>query len=142
MKIKQLLSLIILPAGLLLWASCGDDDDDNKDNCTEGRTGQLTLVTKMIHHTRPINGCTVYIKYGAKEFPGEDPSRYDYSVIASNDTSIAIIDSLNCGDYYIYAVGIDSLLDPVNWVCKGGIPFSTSSKQGTVNLNVFITEGD
>lgn len=135
--------LLILPLSIALCTGCGDDEKDQSDNCPEGRTGSLKLVANMIHHTRPIKGCTVYVKYGATEFPGDDPARYDYSVQAANDTSIAIIDSLNCGDYYIYAVGVDSLLDPVNWICKGGIPFRTSLKNDTtINLNVFITEGD
>ncbi len=130
----------LLAISILFTASC--KEDKKKDNCPEGRTGQLKIIATMVHHTRPIKGCSVFVKYNATEFPGTDTSKYDYRVKAGNDTAVAVIDSLNCGSYYIYAVGIDSLLDPANWIVKGGLPYSTSNKTGTVNLNVYITEGD
>jgi hypothetical protein len=113
-----------------------------KSECGAGTGGSLTIIPKMIHHTRPINGCTVYVKFNTSEFPGEDVSKYDLSYKADYNKSEVSIPSLNCGDYYIYAVGTDSLLDPTNWICKGGTPYSTDQKEGAINLNVYITEGD
>jgi len=128
---------------VVFFSSCKDEEDEQPvDLCDEGRTGQLVISATMIHHTRPIKGCDLYIKYNATEFPGEDTSLYDYHVTAPGNSAVAVVDSLNCGNYYLYAVGIDSLLDPSGWLCKGGLPFSTDQKSGSVSLNVYITEGD
>lgn len=139
-KISFFSLISLLASGLI--TSCKDKSEDDADNCIEGRGGQLTLIFQMIHHTRPIKGGAVFLKYNATEFPGEDTSLYDYSVSALSNSSFVSVDSLSCGNYYIYAVGIDSLLDPVSWTCKGGIPYSTSSSSGTDTLRVYITEGD
>lgn len=134
--------LLLVSLSVSFYACKPDKDDEPVDLCAEGRTGELQLSAKMIHHTRPIKGCDLYIKYNATEFPGEDTSLYDYHVTAPADSAVAVIDSLNCGNYYLYAVGIDSLLDPSGWLCKGGLPFSTDKKSGSVSINVYITEGD
>lgn len=127
----------------LLFQSCRDEEDDPQpDLCIEGRSGELQLVIKMVHHTRPIKGARVFIKYNATEFPGGDTTRYDYAVSAMADSPFATIDSLSCGNYYLYAIGIDSLLDPTNWICKGGLPYRTDLSVGTDSINVYITEGD
>lgn len=133
--------VILCICSLLSFQGCKPEEEDG-DNCSPGRSGNLRLVLNMIHHTRPIKGATVYIKYGAVEFPGEDPGLYDFSVTADTLSSFATVDSLACGQYYIYAVGIDSLLDPVNWMCKGGVPYNTTASSGVDSLNVYITEGD
>ena len=135
--------LLLLITLMVSFYGCKPDKDDEPvDSCPEGRTGALQLSATMIHHSRPIKGCDLYIKYNATEFPGEDTSLYDYHVTAPGNSAVAVIDSLNCGNYYLYAIGIDSLLDPSGWLCKGGLPFSTDKKSGSVSINVYITEGD
>jgi len=142
MVIRAFRSLVIVSL-VLFFQSCDDNDEDpTPDLCNEGRNGERTLYMKMIHHTRPIKGARVFIKYNATEFPGTDTTRYDYAVSAAVDSPIASIDSLACGNYYVYAVGIDSLLDPSNWICKGGLPYSTNLSSGIDSINVYITEGD
>jgi hypothetical protein len=118
------------------FSSCKEDD------CKAGTNGGLTVAAKMIHHTREIKGCKVYVKFNTQEFPGEAAANYDLTFKANDSTSIAYLRGLNCGDYYLYAVGIDSLILPPNNVVKGGIPFSTSQKEGTQNINLYVTEGD
>ncbi len=125
-----------------VFVRCKDKKKEEEDNCPEGRTGQLTMVFKMLHHSRPIPGCRLFIKYNASEFPGADTTKYDYAVTAENTSAFASVDSLNCGSYYVYAIGIDSLLDPTDWVCVGGLPFNTSMVAGVDSMNVYITEGD
>lgn len=136
------LSFLMIFFLVSLYSCKPEKDDKPVDLCAEGRTGELQLSATMIHHTRPIKGCKLFIKYNATEFPGEDTSLYDFHVTAPNNSAVAVIDSLNCGNYYLYAVGIDSLLDPSGWLCKGGLPFSTDKKSGSVSINVYITEGD
>lgn len=138
--IKYALASLMLS---LVFVSCNEDKTDEEiDECPEGRTASLSVITKMVHHTRPINGCRVFIKFNATNFPGEDTTKYDYAVTSEWNSPYATIDSLNCGKYYIYAIGIDSLLDPSNWIVKGGLPYSTTATAGTDSINVYITEGD
>ena len=124
---------------ILFITSC---NSCKEDDCKAGSGGGLTVAAKMIHHIREIKGCTVYVKFNTQDFPGEAASSYDMTFKANDTTSIAYLSGLNCGDYYIYAVGIDSLLTPPNNVVKGGIPFSTSQKEGTQSINLYVTEGD
>ncbi|CAN5493543.1 hypothetical protein BH11BAC2_BH11BAC2_14480 [soil metagenome] len=113
-----------------------------KTDCNAGSGGDVTVVARMVHHSRAINGCTVYVKYCAKDFPGADTSKYDLSFKAAFDTPEVALTGLKSGDYYLYATGVDSLLDPSTWIVKGGIPFSTNLSSGSVNQTVFVTEGD
>ena len=138
---QKLKCALIVPV-IVLLSACNDKEKKEEDNCIEGRTGGLTIVTRMVHHTRPIKGCRVFVKYNATEFPGDDTTKYDYAFGSASDSPYATVDSLNCGSYYIYAIGIDSLLDPSNWIVKGGIPYSTGSISGIDSINVYITEGD
>lgn len=114
-----------------------------KNECEAGSGGSLTVYAKMIHHVKPIKGCRVYVKFNTTEFPGDSPSNYDLSFKADDTSSVAKLTGLNCGDYYFYAIGIDSaLIDSANYYVKGGTPFSTSQKEGSQNWNIYITEGD
>lgn len=142
MNLNKLMLGVTLVLMSFVFVQCKCKEDEEEDNCPEGRTGQLTMVFRMLHHSRPIPGCRVFIKYNASEFPGADTTKYDYAVSAENSSAYASIDSLNCGRYYVYAIGIDSLLDPTDWVCSGGLPFNTGLVSGTDSLNVYITEGD
>lgn len=142
MNKKKLLFGLFVVLMSFVFSQCKCKDEEAEDLCPEGRTGQLTMVFKMLHHSRPIPGCRVFIKYNASEFPGSDTTKYDYAVTAENTSAYASIDSLNCGRYYVYAIGIDSILDPTDWVCVGGLPFNTGLVNGTDSMNVYITEGD
>jgi len=114
-----------------------------KDECTAGQGGNLTIVAKTFHHTKPIPGCTLYIKYCTQEYPGDNNySAYDKSYKIANDTFQIAVNGLQNGEYYLYALGVDSALSPSNNIVKGGIPFSTDQKDGTVYLTVPVTDGD
>ncbi|MBK9638462.1 MAG: hypothetical protein IPO63_11865 [Bacteroidetes bacterium] len=142
MNTKRIILRAIILMICVTFIQCKDKKKEEEDNCSEGRTGQLTMMFKMVHHSRPIPGCRVFIKYNPCEFPGPDTTKYDYAVSAEWNSAYASIDSLNCGRYYVYAIGIDSLLDPSDWICVGGLPFNTSMVSGLDSMNVYITEGD
>lgn len=113
------------------------------NDCTAGSGGNLTLVAKTMHHTKAIPGCTLYIKYCTQELPGNgNATAFDKSFKIANDSVEIAISNLQKGDYYLYAVGIDSTLDPTKNIVKGGIPFSTDQNNGIINLIVPVTEGD
>lgn len=72
----------------------------------EGTGGKSKVSGNVKHHTKLIPNAIVYIKYGAKEFPGADVSVYDDQVTADTNAHFEF-DGLQKGDYYLYGVGID-----------------------------------
>lgn len=123
--------------------SCKEDDNSTPiNNCIGGKGGDITLELKSIHHIREIKGCTFFIKFNTQNFPGEDSANYDYISKADDFSSIAFSDSMKCGNYYVFATGIDSLLSPPNNLVKGGLPININQIQDTAKFNIYVTEGD
>ncbi len=106
-------------------------------SCTkEGPGGKATIKGMVMHHTKPIPGTVVYIKYGATESPGKSPSNYDANVTADASANYKF-ESLQKGHYYLYGIGFDSTLSkPVT----GGIPIEIKDATGTTTTNVPVTE--
>lgn len=106
----------------------------------EGPGGKVEMAIFVKHHAELIPGAVVYIKYGAKEQPGTDPSDYDDSAVCGTDghhKGHTHFENLQKGDYYIYSVGYDST---INEVVRGGIPFEIKVKTGEVTVDVPVTE--
>jgi len=81
------------------------------DACCKGGTGgNATVVATIFHHTKAITGASVYVKYGAKDFPGTTTSAYSASITAANNSNTVTFKDLKCGDYFFYGVGFDSTL--------------------------------
>lgn len=74
----------------------------------EGLGGKASVSGTVKHHATPIPKATVYIKYGATEFPGADVAAYDASMVSDASAGYKFLE-LQKGDYYLYAVGFDSL---------------------------------
>jgi len=116
----------LLPAAFLLLTCCSK----------EGTGGKAAINGKVLHHSTPIPGATVYIKYGAKESPGTNIPDYDSNVIADSSAHYQFAD-LKAGDYYLFAVGFDSTTVQTVY---GGIPVDIKSKAETVVSDVPVTE--
>lgn len=98
--------------------------------------GKHTVKGNVAHHSKAIPNATVFIKFNAKEFPGEDTTLYDAKVRADADGNY----SFKCyrGDYYLYGFGYDyDILAP--YYVVGGTPVKVRSKK-TVNVDVAVTE--
>jgi hypothetical protein len=108
-------------------------------SCKKNSTGgQATISCTVLHHTRVIPNATVYIKYGAKEFPGKDPSAYSDHKQADANGHVDFT-GLRYGDYYLYGVGYDSsILLPVT----GGdhLNIKWSERKKTFDFVVPVTE--
>lgn len=124
---KHFLTIALLAGGFWL-SGCKKD----------GTGGDATLGITAKHHGSTIPGTRIYIKYGAKDFPGEDVSKYDASVTA-NASGYAEIPDLRYGHYYIYGVGFDS---SVNETVKGGAPVKIkwSDRKEVQKEDLSITE--
>jgi hypothetical protein len=131
--------LFVVLTSLALSASSGCDDDDD---CTAGTGGNLTLVVTPQHHGVTIPNQdyyrdTVMVKFNTQEFPGANPSSYDLIVVGDSAENHIHVEGLTCGDYYIYAVGLDtSSMERVT----GGKPFSTDQTSGEISVFVPVTE--
>lgn len=102
----------------------------------EGSGGKASIHGYAKHHALSIPGTTIYIKYGAKESPGTNPSLYDASVKADSKAYYEFV-NLKRGDYYLYGVGYDSTIAaPV----IGGIPVQIEKSNSVVPIDVPITE--
>ncbi|MCU0434471.1 MAG: hypothetical protein MUC87_13540 [Bacteroidia bacterium] len=124
---KKILILTLCTGGLF-FSGCKKD----------GTGGDATLGITAKHHGATIAGTRIYIKYGAKDFPGEDVSKYDASVVA-NASGYAEIPDLRYGNYYIYGVGFDST---INEPVKGGAPIKIkwSERKEVQKEDLSITE--
>lgn len=97
-----------------------------------GAGGKAKLNIHVIHEATGtvVPGAVVYIKYGASEFPGADPSYYDDKRTADN-SGICEFEDLRRGNYYLYAEGI---YPATSKVTSGGIAFDIRNKIGERDL--------
>jgi len=126
---KALYSFLIIGVSSVLLSAC----------CKGGSGGDASITAFPFHHTKPIPGVTVYVKYDATEFPGASPSSYDINFKAgATDLSVKCT-GLTCGNYYLYGVGYDS---SISQIVSGGmnVKISYSDRKNNANVNLAITE--
>ena len=124
---KKLTIITALLAGAL-FSSC----------CKEGLNGKATVTATTRHHSAIITGSTVYVKFNAKDAPG-DISEYDASFTAGTSDGSVLIENLKCGDYYFFATGYDpAIAKPV----QGGVPFSIAhaDRKDDLVIEIPVTE--
>jgi len=133
--LKYSVFVLILSSLNLLNASC-------KKKCSAGTGGGLTIVAFPQHHGRSIPNQTgypdtVFLKFNTQNSPGSNPSNYDKYFVGEPGEDHVHLTGLQCGDYYLYAVGKDTML---MLRVVGGIPYSTSQTSGEIDLNVPVSE--
>jgi hypothetical protein len=104
--------------------------------CKKNQLGGSSVISgRVSHHSKPIPNAMVYVKLGAKEFPGTDSSRYDAKIKANSDGFYRI----ECyrGDYYLYATGIDLQSQPL--YVRGGTSV-TLRKNESAEIEIAVTE--
>lgn len=104
-----------------------------------GTNGDATIVAFPQHHSKPIFGGTVYVKFNAKDLPSNPTKNYDLKIVGDPKEEHVHIKGLLWGDYYLYAEGYDTLIHlPV----KGGlaIQIKWGDRQKELDLNVPVTE--
>ena len=84
---------------------------------TEGLEGDATVHGVVAHHNATIGEATVFVKFGAKDYPGSLVSDYDMSVLADTGGAYTI-ENLKKGDYYLFGFGYDST---ISQTVSGGI---------------------
>jgi len=101
----------------------------------EGLGGKSSIKGYVTHHSFPIPNSVIYIKYGAIDFPGPNPSNYDASVTA-NAKAYYEFNNLRKGNYYLYGVGYDSSKAVI---VVGGVAVKLRNKENRKN-DVIISE--
>lgn len=108
-------------------------------NCKKNQLGGDSVVEGTVkHHSKVITNATVFLKFKAKDLPGEDTTIYDAKVRVDKDGYFKF--NTYKGDYFIFARGIDPGI-PAPYIVVGGQGIKLRSKE-TVSLNIAVTEGD
>lgn len=103
-----------------------------------GTGGNAFVLAKSTHHDKLIPYATIYIKYGAKDFPGTSTSNYSNSITTGADGIVRFSD-LRYGDYYFYSVGFDSSI--MQSVTGGDhLQIKWSDRKKTISFIVPVTE--
>lgn len=104
-------------------------------SCKKNEAGGSSKVYGTVaHHGVAIPYSRVFIKYGAKEFPGTDTSLYDAKF--STDATASYTFELYQGDYFLYGYGYDNT---VPGIVTGGVPYKLR-KNESKKLEVPVTE--
>jgi hypothetical protein len=119
---------IVLFLAVLSLASCKK----------EGPGGKAKIYGKVAHHGNAVPNSTVYIKYGASEFPGTDVSQYERSYQADVNGDYAI-GSLVQGNYYLYSVGYEENSSGIVEQVTGGAGV-TIEKKDSKQQDIAVTE--
>lgn len=112
---KYFAALIVFSA--LSFVACKTTDDPPEP--TAGKGGNATLNVTPQHHGKPIDSCTIFIKYNATDAPANQ--QYDDSLRCTlvGGIPVASFTGLKKGNYYLYGYGWDPSLTPPQHV-KGG----------------------
>jgi hypothetical protein len=79
-------------------------------SCKKNSEGGEAYITAYVTHSgNPVNHPTVYVKFGAKSQPSDPTNDYDIKQEGTHENHVHI-KHLRYGNYYVYATGIDSVL--------------------------------
>lgn len=126
--------IILIASTLFLLASCKKEK--------AGMGGNVSLILKPQHHGKPIYNQpdypdSVFIKFDQAEFPGDNPSLYDYIKAGNPGDDFVRVDGLKKGQYYIFMAGFDT---SIFQRAVGGIAYKITQDAGEIQLIVPITE--
>ncbi|MGZ4048321.1 MAG: hypothetical protein ACXVPU_13370 [Bacteroidia bacterium] len=125
LKYSKIVFLLFSVTTLLIFTACHKP----------GVGGHSSVSGNVMHHTKLIPNAIVYIKYGAKEFPGTDVSKYDDHMTSDTNAHYEF-KNLYKGDYFLYGVGYDNaIMLPVT----GGIGITLKSNKSSTT-DVPVTE--
>ncbi|MEZ4919378.1 MAG: hypothetical protein R2792_09760 [Saprospiraceae bacterium] len=113
-------------------------------SCQKNLPEEIPLPTQVCvqtyHHHQPIPDATVYIKYNADSFPGNDKTADYYdAVFYTNSDAKGCIQSVPEGRHWIVAFGYDSLYFPHD--VFGSIQVEVDlTHQAKIDTVLYITE--
>ncbi len=111
MKTKNILFLSTLFFGLTLTTSCKKNDTG----------GKASLHVMVYNGTSPVKGATLYVKFGEHHQPTDPTNNYDLKIQGEVNDNHVHVEDLRMGDYYLYAIGYDSIAKKM---IEGGVAAS------------------
>lgn len=107
-------------------------------SCKKNSTGgDAILHVKIYNNGTPINHSNVYVKFDAKEAPSDPSSNYNLKEHGEETDNHVHIEGLRPGQYYLYAVGVNTLTGKT---VKGGtaveIKWKDRKKMTEINIEV------
>lgn len=100
MKTNKFVALSISCALIILMnISCKKNDEG----------GKAEIHALIYHGSTEIRNSTLYVKFGATSAPSDPTSDYDMKLNGESGDNHVHIEELRRGDYYLYAVGMDTV---------------------------------
>lgn len=131
---KKLITLVAIIVLTVFVNSC----------CKEGTGGEVEIEVTVKHHGTVIKNHvgwpdTVFVKFNTNQLPGTNASDFDTFFVGEQGEDHVHITGLKCGNYFIYAVGIDST-GPYR--VNGGVPFKIkySDRKEKFSLDIPVVE--
>lgn len=106
MRTKHILIAAIASLTLTI-ASCKKNEDG----------GKAEIHALIYHGSTEVRNADLYVKFGATSAPSDPTSDYDLKLKGESGDNHVHIEELRRGDYYLYAVGKDTV---TNQTVKGG----------------------
>lgn len=109
-------------------------------SCKKGDIGgDATIAAFVKHHSTPIKGATVYVKFDEQELPSDITTNYDLKIDGEANEDHVHIEGLRYGKYYLYATGFDST---IMQTVTGGIPVKIewSERKEEIDIDIPVTE--
>lgn len=106
MKTKNLLTITLITLALSI-TSCKKNEDG----------GKAEIHALIFHGSTEIRNADLYVKFGATSAPSDPTTDYDMKLKGESGDNHVHVEELRRGDYYLYAVGKDTV---ANQVVKGG----------------------
>lgn len=125
---KSALALLAI-SGLALTTSC-------KKNGTGGKAEVHAMITS---NGKPINHSTVYVKFGTHHAPSDPTTDFDMKAHGEETDNHVHIEDLRPGEYYLYAVGTNTLTGKT---VKGGasVEIAWKERKETIEVDIETTE--
>ena len=129
---------LLLFAVSMMFSSCEKKEELNSQGQIVVK-GTNMLKVSVMHHTLPLKGINVYLKFNATEFPGTDTSLYEWSSV-SNNSGIAVFESLFEGNYFLYAKGLDTNIGQEVMGASGAALNSSTLTNNEAYVTLYVTE--
>ena len=105
-------------------------------SCKKNDTGgKASLHVMVYHHSTPIINPVIYVKFGTQSKPGDPIVNYDLKVEGEVGENHVHIEDLRMGEYYLYAIGYDSIAKmPVAGGIAAKIKWSERKERKSLDL--------
>ncbi len=147
-KIKVAISLVVLSILLMCELACKKSSvsnflqpkSDTIHLTSQQAKGENTLFVHVLHHTYPIAGAWVHVKWNCTNYPGKDSTLYTFHRRCDNNGYVEF-DSLLLGNYYIYGSGFDATINKSTY---GYMPVvlsdATVGTDKEITVDLMVTE--